>query len=369
MKAFSLIGAITVAATSWAPGGTAAARAVTDCPLRDAPFSTASPLMDVLLNPRARALVDAAVPGGLAKVPTQFLASDAPSFSAILALKDAGTMLGMDGNAITGLDRELVRLPVTAADRKARCARYDNDPLRVNLPTGKPHILMFEKINGFKDTPGFNAAHDAFLAMAREKGWDVTVTDRGGAFTLATLRKFDAVVWNNVSGDVLTLSQRKAFRTYIEQGGAYIGVHGSAGDPVYFWDWYADTLLGARFVGHPMAPQFQNARLVVDDPAHPVAAHLPPEWTMKDEWYSFRASPRAGGARPVVTIDETTYQTKGFSGQKLAMGDHPIAWTRLVGKGRMFYSAIGHLPETYSDPRYVAMLEDAVAWAITPSTP
>ena len=44
------------------------------------------------------------------------------------------------------------------------------------------------------------------------------------------------------------------------------------------------------------------------------------------------------------------------------MGDHPIAWTRCVGRGRVFYSAIGHLPQTYSDPRYVTLLQNAVGW-------
>lgn len=51
-------------------------------------------------------------------------------------------------------------------------------------------------------------------------------------------------------------------------------------------------------------------------------------------------------------------------GQNLRMGaDHPLAWSKCIGRGRMFYSAIGHRPETYSDPRYVAMLKDAVTWA------
>ena len=44
--------------------------------------------------------------------------------------------------------------------------------------------------------------------------------------------------------------------------------------------------------------------------------------------------------------------------------DHPIAWSRVIGKGRMFYSAIGHLPETYDNPNYVRMLEEAIGWTI-----
>jgi type 1 glutamine amidotransferase len=45
------------------------------------------------------------------------------------------------------------------------------------------------------------------------------------------------------------------------------------------------------------------------------------------------------------------------------MGDHPIAWTRCVGNGRAFYSAIGHRPEGYAEPHYVALLEQATVWA------
>jgi type 1 glutamine amidotransferase len=56
-----------------------------------------------------------------------------------------------------------------------------------------------------------------------------------------------------------------------------------------------------------------------------------------------------------------------MAGMNLRMGDHPIAWSRCIGAGakpgRMYYSAIGHLPERYSDAIYVQMLEQAVAWA------
>ena len=171
------------------------------------------------------------------------------------------------------------------------------------------------------------------------------------------------MIWNNISGDVLTLSQRRAMQQYIERGGGFVAVHGSAGDPVYFWDWYVDTLLGARFKGHPMAPQFQPARVVVEDAAHPAARGLPSEWTMTDEWYSFKTNPRASGARVIATLDEASYSPKGMMGIDLKMGDHPIAWTKCVGRGRMFYSAIGHKPETYAEPHYVTLLESAIGWA------
>jgi uncharacterized protein len=146
---------------------------------------------------------------------------------------------------------------------------------KVDLPRGKPRILLFEKINGYRNGPSVNAAHAAFVALAARKGWGIVATQSGGAFNTNTLAQFDAVIWNNISGDVLTLSQSKAFEDYLAKGGAFVGVHGSAGDPVYFWDWNPDTLIGVRFLAHPRSPQFQDARIVVADPASPLAKGLP----------------------------------------------------------------------------------------------
>jgi len=178
----------------------------------------------------------------------------------------------------------------------------------------------------------------------------------------ATLARLDAVIWNNVSGDVLTLTQRQAFRKYIENGGGFIGVHGSAGDSFSFWDWHVDTLIGARFAGHSATRQFQDARVVVEPGNSLLSRGLPAEWTMKDEWYSFTNNPRATGSTIIATLDETSYDPVGMPGQKLRMGDHSIVWTRCVGRGRVLYSAIGHRPDTHSDPRYVTLLEKAMGW-------
>ena len=85
---------------------------------------------------------------------------------------------------------------------------------------------------------------------------------------------------------------------------------------------------------------------------------------MSDEWYSFTSSPRAAGASVVATLDESSYVPSGIAGQDLRMGaDHPIAWSRCVGDGRSFYSAIGHRPEAYADPRHRKLVEDAIVWA------
>ena len=334
-----------------------------DCPLRDAPYSTESPLMDILLNPSAVSIANSHMGGTLDKLPATFASTEAPSFSAIITLQTIASMAQIPKDFLGPVDKELAALPITEADRIARCARYDIDVPVFQIPEGKPRILLFEKMTGFRDGPSVEAATAALKAMAARNGWALVVTDKGGAITPAVLQQFDAVIWNNVSGDVLTLAQRAAFKDYIENGGGYVGIHGSAGDPVYWWDWYADELIGARFIGHPRDPQFQDARIIVEETQSGIGRGLPEKWVLNDEWYSFKTSPRGAGATVIAILDESSYQLVGHGGQDLHMGDHPIAWTRCVGNGRSFYSAIGHRPEIYSEPTYATLLEQGIAWA------
>ena len=193
-------------------------------------------------------------------------------------------------------------------------------------------------------------------------------TENAAIFNPAQLGRFKAVVWNSVSGDVLTTEQRQAFRSWIEGGGGFVGLHGSGGDPDYAWKWYVDDLIGAQFIGHTMGPQFQGAILDVEDRDHPATRHLPARWSRSDEWYSFGSSPRAKGYRVLVSIDEKSYSPRMklplVDGKSIAMGaDHPMVWTHCVGKGRGFYSALGHQASTYSEKAHLAMIDGAIAWA------
>ena len=343
--------------------GVPAAAAVPDCPLARQPYSIRSPMLDVMLNRRAKAAVDRIAPDLVTTLTRNFGGGDLPpGFAAIttpesfLRMRPDGAVLGRKLNAV------LRQIPLTPQAISARCARYDEVPPALPKKLGRPAILVFEKINGFRDDASVNAAHAALSAMGKRRGWSMVFSANGAVFNRRDLARFDAVVWNNISGDALTLPQRAAFKSWIEGGGGFAGVHGSGGDPVWFWDWYADTLVGARFIGHPMSPQFQAAKVIVSDAPSGVTAGLPPSWTMTEEWYSFAASPRKTGAHVLARLDERSYSPVGLGGQDLHMGDHPIAWTRCVGRGRSFYTAIGHRPESYAEANSMRLLEQGIVW-------
>jgi type 1 glutamine amidotransferase len=336
--------------------------AALDCPHRDQHYSSRSPLIDLLLKPEAVVAIEHNAPSLMSGLSPDAKRLTVPTFAPIFTLRNVAGASALSEEAWSKLDRDLAALTITARDKQARCARYDNDVTTVAPPTVHPAILVFEKMTGWLDEPSKVAAHTALFTIAKENGWAIAATDRAGAITADNLRHYDVVVWNNVSGDALTVAQRRVFKSYIERGGGFVGLHGAGGDPNYFWDWYVDTLIGTRFIGHPMQPQFQTASIKVADPSSPMVRDLMPGWIMKDEWYSFRPNPRVSGSHVLLALDETTYWPQ-WGGKDLRMGDHPIAWTRCVNNGRSFFSAIGHRPEGYSEPRYKQALKAGLAWA------
>jgi len=226
-----------------------------------------------------------------------------------------------------------------------------------------PAILIFSKTNGFRQDDAIQAANKALTVIAKRRGWTVFVTENGAVFNPAQLSRFSATVWNNTSGDTLNDAQKAAFQAYMENGGGFVGIHGAGGDPYYAWRWYVETLIGAEFKGHPLNPQFQRASVNIETHDDPATRSLPDVWERTDEWYSFEHSPRVKGVEVLAALDENSYQPR-MLWRNISMGnDHPVIWKHCVGKGRAFYSALGHAAGSYQEPLYLAVLEGGIAWA------
>ena len=103
----------------------------------------------------------------------------------------------------------------------------------------------------------------------------------------------------------------------------------------------------------------EMAEWVVEEP---IMAGFGETFVHTDEWYTFEESAREVGSHVLATLDESSYTPEAFY-QDLRMGDHPIIWLACPGRGRSFYSALGHTAETYARPEHERMLEAAIAWA------
>ena len=242
---------------------------------------------------------------------------------------------------------------------------YEKVPPKLPAEIARPAVLVFSKTNGFRHADTIPVASKLIEDFAKENGWGYFQTENGAAFSPEILARFDAVVFNNVSGDVFTPDQRAALKGFLENGGGFVGIHGSGGDFSYAWDWYVNDLIGAQFIGHTMNPQFPKATMRIVDKGHPATAALPDSWTREEEWYSFDKSVRAKGYRVLATVDETSYKPDGMWGQDLRMGkDHPMVWAHCIGKGRVLYSALGHKPEYYAEDNHRKLLLGAAEWAL-----
>ena len=243
-------------------------------------------------------------------------------------------------------------------------ADYDRTP--PELPElGSPAVLVFTKTNGFRHFEGIEAGVRAMGRIAAARGWSVYRTENGAVHDAGLLSRFRVVVWLNASGAPLDTSQRAALRQWLESGGGFVGIHAAVDNSHSSWEWYTREIVGTRFVGHPL--DHQRAIVRVEKPQHPSMRGLGATWSHFDEWYSFDRSVRGDpGVEVVASVDEASYSQRLkflLLDRDLSMGDHPVIWTRSVGAGRAFLSALGHVAEAYEGAGNESVLEGAIEWA------
>lgn len=245
---------------------------------------------------------------------------------------------------------------------------YETGQPTLAIPEGKKAILLFSKTTGFRHSESIAAGKEAFARLAAENDWHLHDTEAGGVFNPGQLPRFQAVIFNNSTGRVLNDEQQKALEHYVENGGTLIGIHG-AGDDSHRWPWYEQNLLGAKFSHHPVNEnQLQEAQLQLNPlPDSILASQLPATWTHTEEWYVFFSHPAEKGFQTIYHLDGEKIDYNGnmpwTTDKNFGMGKHhPVAWYRRVGKGRTFYTSIGHEARAWGQEPFLRMLENAIAW-------
>ena len=230
------------------------------------------------------------------------------------------------------------------------------------LAEDEMQVLVYTRTTGFRHL-SIPDGVAAIQQLGGEHGFGVDHSEDPNAFTDENLAGYDVVIFLNTTGDPVEDTGQAAFERWVRAGGGWMGIH-SAADTEYDWPFYGELLGGAWFLAHP--PQ-QPGVIVNEAPDHPATAHLPEQWPIVDEFYSFQRNPR-DGVEVLLSIDETTYLQDpntsclaGFSDlentcETGVMGDHPMSWCVNIDEGRSFYTALGHESYLYSVPDYLEHL-------------
>jgi uncharacterized protein len=244
---------------------------------------------------------------------------------------------------------------------------------------GTNKLLMFTKSSGFehsvvKRSDGkLGLAEHIVTDMGKQHGFEVTATKDGRIFSSPTLAQFDAFFFYT-TGDLTTTGTdgnppmtsvgKEAFLHLIHAGKGLIGTHsatdtfdtaGNRFDPKLQTelDPYL-KMIGAEFLAHD---QQQNARITVADKSFPGMAALGDGMEITEEWYPFR------DFQPDLHV-LTILETQNMQGPHYQRPPFPNTWAHMYGRGRVFYTALGHREDVWTAAWYQSLLLGGISWAL-----
>jgi uncharacterized protein len=180
----------------------------------------------------------------------------------------------------------------------------------------------------------------------------------GGARNTRNLDYFDAIFYYG-TGDNLTSQQKKDLMSFIkEDGKGFVGAH--TGDDAFFeWPEFGE-MIGGYFDNHPWG--VFDAPIIVEDGTFPAMKHFPAKFTIKDEIYQHKDFSRD----KIHVLARLDADKLDFTKPNIHRTDRdfPVAWTKMHGKGRVFYATFGHAAETWDDPNVQKLYLEATKWAL-----
>jgi len=210
------------------------------------------------------------------------------------------------------------------------------------------------------------------------------------------LNQFDGLMLMTNGNLPLTTVQKKAIVDFVRSGKAFIGIH-CATVMMYDFPEYGE-MLGAYYFNSIFTPLLGNTVpltqrrfgvLKVEDANHPATRMLGSSWPVVEEFYTFASAPWSASAPELNISSPGDFKAPmGFSRDRVHVllsldtehtnldgasprarvrkgGDYPQSWWRYWGNGRVFYTSLGHLAETFTnDSVFRAHLTGGIRWAL-----
>jgi len=276
-------------------------------------------------------------------------------------------------------------VPETVSSRPAK-------PRKVLVLTESAEALATaQKVSGHKFVPHESAPYcaEAVVQIGRKTGaFEATVVTDAEGFTPENLNGYDAVVLANVYLDKkfygvpatgvdkktgktrphylqeeekpIFASRQRALEEFVRSGRGLIGIHNAAAAGLG-WPEY-NVMIGGTHHGHAWWAH-QTVPVKPDDPSHPLCAAFGGKgFEVQDDIYYFTAPYTRENLHVLLSVD-TARAPKSMTDDR-PDGDYPISWVKPYGRGRVFYTSLGHQAETFQNAAFLKHLLDGIQFAL-----
>ena len=236
-------------------------------------------------------------------------------------------------------------------------------------PNRMAHVLVVAQTKGFEHDSIPDAMAQIFKWGHDSKLYEATLRTDTELITkkqtkernVKDLSYFDALVFASTTGELdLTEDQKADMMSFIKDDGkGFVGIH-AALDTNYKWPEYGE-MIGGWFDQHPWMTF--NAPIILEDPNFPAVKHFPREFVKRDEIYQDKAWSR-DKVNVLLSLDASKLDYENNPRIHRTDHDFAVAWSKMYGKGRVFYSTLGHTKEAWDDPDIQKMYFEAIKWVL-----
>ena len=193
---------------------------------------------------------------------------------------------------------------------------------------------------------------DLFLPWLKAKGFNVTVSNTLDVYSnKAQMRQYDLIIQSWTMGN-LTKEQEKGLTEAVKAGTGLAGCHGGLGDSFRSNTNYL-FMVGGQFTAHPGGKIKYTVNIINHE--DPITKGLN-DFEVTSEQYYMLVDPN------VKVLATTTFNGKyadWIKGVKM-----PVVWKKKFGKGKVFYSSIGHSISDFDIPEVMEIMKRGILWAI-----
>ena len=237
----------------------------------------------------------------------------------------------------------------------------------------RPHkrpirVLVVTATQGYRHTDAIAASKQRLRQAEATSEIRFDFTEDPSVLTARNLAKYDVLFFDNSTlriappnpGDSasraavrwppagvanpVTRAEQQAIATFVRNGKGFVAAH-SGVDALYGSPEYRDMVGGGLFLDHPFT---RVARVIVEDPKNAAVSQFGPSVMLKEEFYYLDHDPRPNShvllSLDLASVGDTTHT------------DHPLAFIRRYGRGRVYVNVLGHFADTWMRDDYLTSI-------------